>query len=58
MLWKLVKDTDTLLQNFIANKVTSLTAAQAISSALFHRERTDEGQHIKLSMLDATLALR
>lgn len=40
----------------IADKVTSLTAAQAISSALYHRERSGEGQHIKLSMLDAMLA--
>ena len=40
----------------IADKVSALTAAQAISSALFHRERSGEGQHIKLSMLDATLA--
>ena len=40
----------------IADKVTSLTAAQAVSSALFHRERTGEGQHIRLSMLEAMLA--
>ena len=40
----------------IADKVAALTAAQAISSALYHRERTGEGQHIKLSMLDAMLA--
>jgi crotonobetainyl-CoA:carnitine CoA-transferase CaiB-like acyl-CoA transferase len=40
----------------IADKVTSITAAQAISSALFHRERTGQGQHIKLSMLETMLA--
>ncbi len=40
----------------IADKVSSLTVAQAVSSALFHRERSGEGQHIKLSMLDAMLA--
>lgn len=40
----------------IADKVASLTAAQAISSALYHRAKTGEGQHIKLSMLDAMLA--
>jgi len=40
----------------IADKVASLTAAQAISTALYHRERTGEGQDIKLSMLDAMLA--
>ncbi|MEM7218555.1 MAG: CoA transferase [Pseudomonadota bacterium] len=40
----------------IADKVAALTAAQAISSALYHRERSGEGQHISLSMLDAMLA--
>lgn len=40
----------------IADKISALTAAQAVSSALFHRERRGEGQHIKLSMLDATIA--
>ncbi len=40
----------------VADKVTSLTAAQAISSALFARERTGKGEHIKLSMLDAMVS--
>ena len=40
----------------LADKVSALTAAQAISSALFHRERSGEGQHISLSMLEATVA--
>lgn len=40
----------------IADKVTALTAAQAVTAALFHRERTGEGQQIKLSMLDAMLS--
>ena len=40
----------------IADKVASLTAAQAIASALYHRAQTGEGQHIRLSMLDAMLA--
>ena len=40
----------------LADKVSALTAAQAVSSALFHRERSGEGQHIKLSMLGATVA--
>jgi len=40
----------------IADKVTSLTAAQAISSALYAREKTGKGDHIKLSMLDAMVS--
>jgi len=40
----------------IADKVTSLAAAQAISSALYARERSGEGQHIRLSMLDTMLS--
>lgn len=40
----------------IADKVTSLAAAQAISSALYAREKTGEGQHIRLSMLDTMLS--
>ncbi len=40
----------------IADKVTSLTAAQAVSSALFARERTGDGEHIQLSMLDAMVS--
>ena len=40
----------------IADKVTSLTAAQAVSSALDAREKNSEGQHIKHSMLDSVVA--
>ena len=40
----------------IADKVTSLTAAQAISSALYAREKSGQGEHIKLSMLDAMVS--
>jgi crotonobetainyl-CoA:carnitine CoA-transferase CaiB-like acyl-CoA transferase len=33
-----------------------MAAAQAISSALFYRERYNKGQHIKLAMLDVMIA--
>jgi crotonobetainyl-CoA:carnitine CoA-transferase CaiB-like acyl-CoA transferase len=37
----------------LADKVTAITAAQAITAALLARERGRGGQHVKLSMLDA-----
>ncbi len=44
-----------LTKNLVIDKATALTVAQAISSALFARERTGEGQRIDISMLDAGL---
>ena len=40
----------------IADKVTALTSAQAVSSALYAREKNNKGQHIELSMLDSMLS--
>ena len=40
----------------VSDKTTALTAAQAITAALFARERNGEGQHVRLSMLDAMIA--
>lgn len=45
-----------LMRVIIPDKVTALTAAQNITAALFARERTGKGQHLRLAMLDATLA--
>ena len=45
-----------MIRIILADKVSALTAAQAVSSALFYRERYGEGQHIKISMLEATIA--
>ena len=42
-----------MVRTVMADKTTGLYAAQAISSALFARERSGEGQHIRLAMLDA-----
>jgi crotonobetainyl-CoA:carnitine CoA-transferase CaiB-like acyl-CoA transferase len=39
-----------------ADKVTALTAAQAITAALLARERGAGGQHLELSMLDAVVS--
>ncbi len=45
-----------LIQSIACDKVTALTAAQAMTAALFGRSRTGEGQHLTLNMLDATIA--
>ena len=46
-----------MIRTVIPDKTTGLTAAQAITAALFSRERTGEGQHIRLAMIDAMLSL-
>jgi len=45
-----------LVRVIVPDKVTALTAAQNITAALLARERTGEGQHLRLSMLDAVIA--
>ena len=45
-----------MIRTIIPDKTTALTAAQAITAALFSRERTGEGQHVKLAMLDTMVA--
>ena len=51
------RDQDTgrpkMVRTIIPDKTTAITAAQAITAALFARERSGEGQHVKLAMLDA-----
>ena len=46
-------DTPVHVQHAVCDKTTALMAAQAISSALFQRERTGKGTRIDLSMVDA-----
>jgi len=54
------RDRDTqrprMVRTIIADYTTALTAAQAITAALFARERTGQGQHVQLSMLDAMIS--
>ena len=54
------RDRDTgrprMVRTIIADYTTALTAAQAITAALFARERTGIGQHVRLSMLDAMIS--
>ena len=45
-----------LLRTILPDKLTAITASQAITAALLARERSGEGQHVRLSMLEAVLA--
>jgi crotonobetainyl-CoA:carnitine CoA-transferase CaiB-like acyl-CoA transferase len=45
-----------LVRTILPDKLTAITASQAITAALLARERTGEGQHVRLSMLDAVVA--
>lgn len=44
-----------MLRLIVPDKVTALTAAQAMTAALLARERTGKGQHVRLAMLDAVI---
>ncbi len=45
-----------LVRTILPDKLTGFATAQAITAALFHRLKTGEGQHIRISMLDTVLA--
>ena len=45
-----------LIRTVLPDKLTAVTAAQAISAALVAKLKTGKGQHVRLSMLDAVLA--
>jgi crotonobetainyl-CoA:carnitine CoA-transferase CaiB-like acyl-CoA transferase len=47
--------TPQLIRHTAADKITALTASQAISAALFARERGRGGQHLTLAMLEAVV---
>ena len=44
-----------MINTLLCDKVTAITAAQNISSALYAREQTGRGQHVQISMLDSAL---
>ena len=46
-----------MMRLVIPDKVTAITAAQAITAALLARVRTGKGQHVRLSMIDAMISL-
>ncbi|MCH7643787.1 MAG: CoA transferase [Myxococcales bacterium] len=45
-----------MVRTIMADKLTALTAAQAMTAALLARERTGEGQHVRIAMLDAMVS--
>jgi crotonobetainyl-CoA:carnitine CoA-transferase CaiB-like acyl-CoA transferase len=45
-----------LVRTILPDKLTAITASQAITAALLARERTGQGQHVRLSMLEAVVA--
>jgi crotonobetainyl-CoA:carnitine CoA-transferase CaiB-like acyl-CoA transferase len=45
-----------MLRTILPDKLTAITASQAITAALLARARTGKGQHVRLSMLEAVLA--
>jgi crotonobetainyl-CoA:carnitine CoA-transferase CaiB-like acyl-CoA transferase len=45
-----------LIRTVLPDKLTAITAAQAITAALFARQRSGEGQHLRLSMFDSVLS--
>ena len=49
-------DRPRMVRTVIPDMTTDITTAQAITAALLSRERTGEGQHIRISMLDVMIA--
>ena len=45
-----------MIRTIVADKTTSVVTAQAVASALYAREKSGEGQHIKIAMLDVMIA--
>ena len=45
-----------LVRTILPDKLTAFTASQSITAALLSRERTGEGQHVHLSMLDTVVS--
>jgi len=45
-----------LLPTIMADKVCGLAVAQAVTAALFHKERTGQGQHVEVPMVQAMTA--
>jgi len=46
-----------MIRTIVADKTTSVFTAQAVSSALYAREKTGQGDHIKIAMLDVMIPI-
>lgn len=45
-----------MIRTIVCDKTTSVFTAQAVSSALYAREKTGQGDHIQVAMLDAMIS--
>ena len=45
-----------MIRTIVADKTTAIFSAQAICAALYSRERTGQGQHIQVAMLDTMIS--
>jgi crotonobetainyl-CoA:carnitine CoA-transferase CaiB-like acyl-CoA transferase len=45
-----------MIRTIVADKTTAIFAAQAVCAALYARERSGEGQHVRLAMLDTMIS--
>ena len=45
-----------LVRTILPDKLTGVTASQAVTAALLARERSGRGQHVRLSILDSVIA--
>ena len=50
------EDRPRLVRTILPDKLTGIQTSQAIAAALFARERSGEGQHVQISMLDVIIA--
>lgn len=50
------KERPRLVRTILPDKLTAVMASQAITAALLARARSGEGQHVRLSMLDAVIS--
>lgn len=50
------EDRPRLVRTILPDKLTGIQTSQAIAAALYARERSGEGQHIQISMLDVIIA--